>query len=70
MNGIEFIDEQGQPNGALAERIIGECFKRKMLVLDCGKKDHVLRLIPPLNIAPAEVEEALQILCDSVEASI
>jgi 4-aminobutyrate aminotransferase len=62
MNGIEIVDANKQPDGDLAARIIEECFKRKLLLLDCGAKDHVLRLLPPLNVSADELNKALTIL--------
>lgn len=64
MIGVEIVDKDGQPNGLLAERLILEFFRRRLLLLDCGRNDHVFRLIPPLNVTDAEVDEALGIIED------
>lgn len=68
MIGVEIVDALGRPDGALAERLIAEFFKRRLLLLDCGNKDHVFRLIPALNVSDAEVDEAMAIIEDGFAA--
>ncbi|MFN0154700.1 MAG: aspartate aminotransferase family protein [Gaiella sp.] len=45
--------------------LVDECRARGLLVLGAGP--HVLRLLPPLNVTAAEVDEALDILSDACE---
>ncbi|HEY9870867.1 MAG TPA: aminotransferase class III-fold pyridoxal phosphate-dependent enzyme [Candidatus Obscuribacterales bacterium] len=62
MIGVEIVDRQGAPDGQTAQKLIGEFFKQGLLILDCGRKDHVFRLIPPLNVSDAEIGEAFAII--------
>lgn len=64
MIGVEIVNDKGQPDGARAAKLINEFFKQGLLLLDCGQKDHIFRLIPPLNVSDAEVNEALSIIED------
>lgn len=66
MIGVELVDRQGQPDGALLLRLVNECFKRKLILLDCGSSDHVIRFLPPLNVTRAELDEALEIFSESL----
>jgi 4-aminobutyrate aminotransferase len=60
MIGVEFAD----PN--LAEEVQWACFKRGLLVLECGKQ--TVRLCPPLVATAEEVETAVRIFGEAVEA--
>ena len=50
--GIEFKD------GVQAADVITACYDEKMLVV--GAKHNVVRLLPPLNVTAAEIDEALE----------
>jgi 4-aminobutyrate aminotransferase len=60
MIGVEFADPK------LAEGVQWACFTRGLLVLECGKQ--TVRLCPPLIASEADVETALRILGEAVEA--
>lgn len=68
MIGIEFVDAEGNPDGERLASLVEECFKRKLLLLDCGSKDHVIRFLPPLNCSQREVDDALDIFEEALEA--
>lgn len=68
MIGVEAVDKDGQPDGQRIERLVEECFKRKLLLLDCGKKNHIVRFIPPLNVTKKEIDEALSIFEAALDA--
>lgn len=68
MIGVEVVDAKGAPDGERLSRLVDECFARKLLLLDCGKKDHIIRFIPPLNVRESEIEEALVIFEQALEA--
>jgi 4-aminobutyrate aminotransferase-like enzyme len=38
------------------------CLDSGLVLLSCGPHDNVLRLIPPLNISQAELDEAWDIM--------
>ncbi len=60
MIGVEFADPK------LAEEVQLACFKRGLLVLECGKQ--TVRLCPPLVASEAEVDTAVRIFGEAVEA--
>jgi 4-aminobutyrate aminotransferase len=60
MIGVEFADPK------LAEEVQWACFKRGLLVLECGKQ--TVRLCPPLIASAGEVETATRIFGEAVEA--
>ena len=62
MIGVEIVDADGQPDGVMAQNLINNFFEHGLLLLDCGKKDHVFRLIPPLNVTDSEIDEAFAII--------
>ncbi len=49
-------------DGALAKEIVANCFKSGLLIGACGPSGRVLKLIPPLTIPDADLEEGLGIL--------
>jgi 4-aminobutyrate aminotransferase len=69
MIGMEVCDETGAPDGELIERLVEECFKRKLLLLDCGIKNHIIRFVPPLNVTKAEIDKAISIIEESIPAA-
>jgi 4-aminobutyrate aminotransferase len=71
MIGIEFVKDRAtkRPDGALVETLMAACADAGLLVLSCGRDHNVIRLIPPLDVSPAEVGEALEIF-DRTLASI
>jgi len=62
MIGIEFNDDKGGPSKEWADKVAARCFDNKMLVLTCGNRGQVIRLIPPLNISDADADKAISIL--------
>jgi 4-aminobutyrate aminotransferase len=66
MIGIEFNDEHGHPSKEWSEKVAKKCFDNKLLVLTCGYKGQVIRLIPPLNASDREVDEALKIIENAI----
>jgi 4-aminobutyrate aminotransferase len=60
MIGVEFADPK------LAEEVQWACFTRGLLVLECGKQ--TVRLCPPLVASASDVETALRIVGEAVEA--
>jgi 4-aminobutyrate aminotransferase len=60
MIGVEFADPD------LAEEVQWACFQRGLLVLECGKQ--TVRLCPPLVVSAAEVDTAVRIFGEAVEA--
>lgn len=62
MIGIEFNEKDGRPSKELAEKVAERCLENKMIVITCGIRGQVIRLIPPLNISDADADKAMEIL--------
>ena len=69
MIGIEFADgERLVPRPDLAKALIGEAFARNLLLLSCGTRGQVVRIIPPLTTSEDEVDTAVGIIGDGLAA--
>jgi 4-aminobutyrate aminotransferase len=69
MLATEFVTPDGQPDPAAALRAQQESIERGLLLLTCGPFGNVVRMIPPLVVTEAHVNEALTIWTAAVEAS-
>ena len=52
------------PSGEIASAIAKACFARGLIIETCGAHDQVVKLLPPLNIAPEILSEGLSILAE------
>jgi diaminobutyrate-2-oxoglutarate transaminase len=64
--GIEM--GEGERGGELAGAVCREAFQRGMLMETSGPEGEVVKLLPPLTVTEAEVEQGLDILRASVDA--
>ena len=55
-----------QPDGATAMKVLEGCLQRGLLAYMAGLHGQVIRMMPPLNITQAQVDEALGILDESL----
>ncbi len=62
MVGVELIKKDGAPDKELVARIRKVCLESGLILLSCGPHDNILRLIPPLNISQAELDEGWDIM--------
>lgn len=53
--------------GERAKAIVGECFKRGLLVASCGSGGKVIKVIPPLTIPDADLQQGLATLISVAE---
>lgn len=58
------------PDTALTQAIVAEAEVRGLIILPCGTHGNVVRLLPPLTIPIAQVDEALDILEASIETAV
>lgn len=56
------------PNGEAAMAVLEHCLERGLIGYMAGLRGQVVRLIPPLNVSAEQVDEALNILNDSLAA--
>ncbi len=66
MIGVEFVKnrETKEPDAILRDQVVDNAFLRGLLLLGCGSS--VIRLAPPLNVSRSEVDEAMEILEESL----
>jgi diaminobutyrate-2-oxoglutarate transaminase len=62
--GLIWALDTGVP--ALNERIQRDCFLRGLIVELCGANRSAIKLLPPLTVSDGELEEALQIIVQSL----
>jgi 4-aminobutyrate aminotransferase len=62
MVGVELVKEDGSANKDLQKKVRKVCLDSGMVILSCGPHDNVLRLVPPLNLSEAELDEGWEIL--------
>ena len=68
MQAIEFVDGQGAPAAAAANKLVKHCLHHGVLVLTAGTYDNIIRLLMPLNIEDGEFSDALQVMEDGLSA--
>jgi 4-aminobutyrate aminotransferase/(S)-3-amino-2-methylpropionate transaminase len=72
MNAFEIVTDRKSrnANAPLTQAIIAEAEARGLIVLSCGTRYNVIRLLPPLTISKAHLGEALDIIEAATEAAI
>ena len=61
--GIDFSQMEDDFNA----RVQKECFKRKLVIESSGRKDAVLKIMPPLTISDEELLKGLNIIKESIK---
>jgi 4-aminobutyrate aminotransferase/(S)-3-amino-2-methylpropionate transaminase len=59
-----------KPNPALAKALTAKAAERGLILLSCGVRGNVIRILVPLTIEPAHLEEGLGILEQAFKAAI
>lgn len=67
MVGVEFVDAQRAPDKAAAKAAISNALERGVLLITCGSFDQVVRFIPALNIAEADLRAGVRTLIEVVK---
>jgi 4-aminobutyrate aminotransferase len=72
MNAFELVTdrETNAPDAALTSAVVAEAEKRGLILLACGTRYNVVRLLPPLTIPMDQLNEALDIIEVSIEAAM
>lgn len=69
MRAIEFTQKDGWTrNTKLRDRVEDEAWKRGLLLLGCGKSS--IRFIPPLNVSKGQIDGAMGVLRESIQAAL
>ena len=68
MVAVEF-SRQGNPDAAMASKVLRACIGRKLLLLSCGTYKNVIRWIPPLIVNDQQIAEALESFARALEES-
>nr|WP_300152086.1 4-aminobutyrate--2-oxoglutarate transaminase [Propionicimonas sp.] len=68
MMAIELVVPDGttRPDPALAKAVVAGCARRGVVMLACGTYGNVVRMLPPLVIEPALLEDALDVLAEAL----
>lgn len=66
MIGIEFVKEDGSPDGELCKRVCQRCEEKGLILVECGVDKNIIRFMPPLITTQGEMEEALDIFEESL----
>jgi 4-aminobutyrate aminotransferase len=61
MIGVELRQEDGSPAAGSCERLLDECLRRGLIIINCGQARNIVRFIPPLSMGDGDLEEALTI---------
>ncbi|AGT09763.1 4-aminobutyrate--2-oxoglutarate transaminase [Paracoccus aminophilus] len=72
MNAVEFgrVGSEGAEDPALVAAIIAEAERRGLILLACGTRNTVIRLLPPLTIPEDLLEEGLALFEESIIAAL
>lgn len=62
--------ETREPDAELTGAIVAQAEERGLIILPCGTRSNVIRLLPPLTTSGALVDEALDVLEAAIEAAI
>jgi 4-aminobutyrate aminotransferase len=65
MVGVEVVRPGKEPAADLTTAVLAEARQRGLLVGRGGTAGNVLRVTPPLNVAEAKLETALEILAET-----
>ncbi len=63
MIGVELVDDDGHtPSKEAIDGVRRYCQSEKLLLLPCGPDENVIRFIPPLNVAPEDLDRGLDLI--------
>nr|WP_218882114.1 aminotransferase class III-fold pyridoxal phosphate-dependent enzyme [Nesterenkonia xinjiangensis] len=68
MLAVEFVDADGEPDGATSAAVQQEAAKRGLLLLNNGMYGQNVRFIPALVVSETEVDEALELWEETLAA--
>ena len=66
MIGIEFIKKNKSPDSEFLKRVLNKCYKKGLILIECGIDKNIIRFMPPLITTIKEMDTALDIFEDAV----
>ena len=70
MVATEFVDNAGNPDMALTNKVVKICADQKLLFLTCGTYQNVIRWIPPLVVNAEQIDESLKIFAAALDRAV
>ena len=71
MVGIEFVqDDAKTPAKEVVESVVDYARERGLILLPTGTYSNVIRLLPPINMSDAELEEGLEVLEEAITQAL
>jgi 4-aminobutyrate aminotransferase len=70
MQASEFTGPDGEPDAAAAQRAHQAAAEHGLLLLTCGAYGNVVRMIPPLIVTDAQVDDALALWSRAVADAV
>lgn len=70
MVGIEVVDADGRPDGALATRTLQSAAELGLLLLTCGASGQVVRMIPPLVVQETHVDRGVELFNEALAKAV
>ncbi|MGI9450669.1 MAG: aspartate aminotransferase family protein [Geminicoccaceae bacterium] len=64
---IEFQEQDGSPSPSIRLQVQENCFEQKLLVYGGGRQKNTIMLLPPINIDPGVLGDALGLIAKAVE---
>ena len=61
MIGIEFVKRDRSPDSVLLKKILNRCYKKGLILIECGIDKNIIRFMPPLMTTMGEMKTALEI---------
>ena len=68
MQAVEFLTDDGAPDPATAAAVQQRALQHDLMLLTCGTRGNVIRLIPPLTISAEEIETGLTRFAAALDA--
>ncbi|GFE63842.1 4-aminobutyrate--2-oxoglutarate transaminase [Litoreibacter roseus] len=63
------LGDKDQPDTTLTMRIVADAEALGLIILPCGTRGNVVRLLPPLTTPMAQVDEAIEILRSAIDTA-
>jgi len=64
MIAIELIDEQGQPQPELTAKVVAKARDKGLILISCGLYGNVVRILVPLTVPDAQLQQGLDIISE------